>query len=182
MIDNQPFIIPTLHARVGDELILHGAKASRMLGHISAGRPVSVTVTIMDGIVFARSVFHHSINYRSAVTFGSGREIDDVAEKTAALRAVSEKIMPGRWADARHPNEKELNATSVVAIRIEEASAKIRSGPPGDDPADVELPVWAGVLPWEFQPGKPENAPNLREGITLPAYIRDYLLRSRLEG
>lgn len=172
VIDDQPFIIPTLHARMSDELILHGAKASRMLRHVGAGQPVSVAITLLDALVLARSVFHHSVNYRSVVIFGKGRPIEEPGAKMEALRAVSAKIMPGRWSDARQPSDKELDATAVVAIPLQEASAKVRGGPPGDDPADLDLPVWAGVLPLKLQPGTPENAPNLPEGIVLPDYIR----------
>ncbi len=145
--ENKPFVIPINFARIGDTIVLHGAKASRLLRHIEAGHPVCVEATIVDGIVLARSVFHHSVNYRSVVLFGTGQTITQDHEKLAALEAISEHLIPGRWHEARLPNHKEMGATSVVSIKIDQASAKIRSGPPGDDEADYALPIWAGVLP-----------------------------------
>ena len=170
----QPFVIPTNFARIDDTIVLHGAKASRLLKHVEAGHPVCVEVTIVDGLVLARSVFHHSVNYRSAVVFGRGRLVTDVQEKLAALEAVTEHIVPGRWKEARLPNQKELNATSVVSIRIDEASAKVRLGPPVDEEEDYTLPVWAGVLPLQEMPSSPIRDERQSETVTLPDYVARY--------
>jgi len=172
--DGQPVVIPTLYARRGDTLILHGAKTSRMLQYIQAGHPVSVTVTLVDGLVVARSVFHHSMNYRSVVLFCRGRLIEPDGEKLQALAVLTEHILRGRWQDARQPNRKELDATSVVAIAIESASAKVRTGPPVDDEADYSLPVWAGVIPFRQQALPPINDPQLGRGIPVPGYVTRY--------
>lgn len=171
---DQPFIIPTIHARVGDSLVLHGAKASRMLKHAQAGHAMCVTVTLVDGLVLARAVFHHSINYRSVVLFGRGEMIEAEEEKLRALEAVTEHIMPGRWQEARQPNRQELAATTVVKIPIDSASAKIRVGPPGDDEEDYALPIWAGVLPFQQQTLRPVNDPRLNDGIPVPDYVLTY--------
>ena len=173
-VDGQPFVIPTIHARVKDSIILHGAPASRMLKHISAGNSVCITITHVDGLVLARSVFHHSMNYRSAVIFGRGYIIEDEAEYFEAAHAISEHLIPGRWEDARQPNLKEVRGTHFVKINIEEASAKIRTGPPGDEDEDYALPVWAGVIPMQTQFLAPEADPRLTEGIPQPDYIQDY--------
>lgn len=170
----QPFVIPINFARVNDTVYLHGAKASRLLKHVEAGHPICVETTIVDGLVLARSVFHHSVNYRSVVLFGKGRPVTDEAEKLAALEAVTEHLIPGRWRDARRPSRKELNATRVVAIKIEEASAKIRMGLPVDDTEDYALPVWAGVLPLQEIPLPPIRDEKLPEEIFLPEYIKGY--------
>jgi nitroimidazol reductase NimA-like FMN-containing flavoprotein (pyridoxamine 5'-phosphate oxidase superfamily) len=170
----QPYVIPTNFARVGDSIILHGAKASRLLKHIEAGNPICVEVTIVDGLVLARSVFHHSVNYRSVVVFGMGRLLLDVQEKLAALEAVSEHLVPGRWKEARRPNQKELNATSVVRIRIDEASAKVRLGPPVDEEEDYALPVWAGVLPLRETPLSPVPDELQSQDLAVPGYIANY--------
>ena len=172
-VDGQPFVIPTIPARVGDLLYLHGSSASRLLRHARAGHALCVTITHLDGIVLARSIYNHSMNYRSAVIFGRGRPVDDPAEKLAALEAFSEQVLPGRWADARQPSPNELKATAVVAIPLEEAAAKIRSGPPGDEEADYDLDVWAGVLPVKQVFGEFEADPRLRPGIEPPAYLDD---------
>ena len=172
--NDQPIVIPTLHARDGDTLILHGAKASRMMKHISGGNPVSIAITLVDGIVFARSVFHHSINYRSAVIFGHGKLIEGDDEKMRALEILTEHIAKGRWYDARVPNQKELNATSVVRIEIESATAKIRSGGPKDDDEDRDLPAWAGVLPIATQYLSPLNDQTLAPNIATPEYVLKY--------
>ncbi len=169
--DNQPFVIPTIHARVDDNIVLHGSKASRLLKYVESGGEVCITATMLDGLVLARSVFHHSMNYRSAVLFGTGRAIEGESEKLRALEAVSEHVMPGRWQDARKPNRKELNATTVVSIPIEDASAKIRTGPPVDEPEDYDLPIWAGVVPIKQKAFTPENDPQLGAGITVPDYV-----------
>jgi uncharacterized protein len=170
--NDQPFIIPTIHARIGDKLFLHGAKASRMLKHIALGNEICIAVTIMDELVLARSVFHHSVNYRSVVIFGKGEEVKDEEEKLFALKAITDHLISGRWEDARQPNQFELNATSVVSINIDEASAKIRSGPPIDDEEDYNLPVWAGVLPKLKGFGKPIMDPKLNSKIPLPDYLK----------
>ena len=171
--DGQPFVIPTIHARRGDSLLLHGASTSRLLKHIASGEPLCITVTHLDGLVMARSTFHSSMNYRSATIFGRGELIEDEAEKMAALSVLTEHLRPGRWADARLPNAVELKATSVVEVAIESASAKVRTGPPGDDEEDYALPVWAGVLPIQPQWLTPIDDPKLREGIGVPGYILD---------
>ena len=170
----QPVVIPTLHARVGDTVYLHGAPASRMLKILAAGAAVCVTVALVDGIVFARSVFEHSVNYRSAVVFGHGREVETDEEKLCALEAITEQVARGRWMDARRPTQKELDGTGVVAVEIESASAKIRSGPPADPDEDLALPVWAGILPLSLQAGLPLSDVKLPEGIQVPDYIVGY--------
>lgn len=175
--DGQPFVIPTIHARDGDKLIFHGAPASRLQKHAGAGVELSVSITLLDGLVLARSVFHHSMNYRSVVLFGRGYLVDEEAEKLHCLQVLTERIMPGRWEDARQPNPKEMQATSVVVMKIEDASAKIRSGPPGDDEEDYQLSVWAGVLPVQEVIHQPVADPSLSPGIELPDYIRRYLER-----
>src|SRR5271170_8029692 len=152
--DSQPFVIPTSYGRDGDVLYIHGSAASRMLRNLDRGVPVCITVTLLDGLVLARSVFNHSMNYRSVVILGTATLIDDPAEKLAALRALSEHIIPGRWDDARQPNEKELKATSVLRLPIDEFSAKVRVGAPIDDEEDYEFPTWAGVIPLEMKTGK----------------------------
>ncbi len=173
-IDGAPTVIPTLHARIGDELLLHGAKTSRMLQHVAAGNPVSIAMTLLDGIVLARSVFHHTMNYRSVVIHGSGRLLETDAEKLSALEAFAEHIARGRWADARTPTRKELKATSVVAIPIEVAAAKIRTGPPLDDEEDYALPIWAGVLPLSIRPGNAIPDPRLDGKAPIPGYVKRY--------
>jgi nitroimidazol reductase NimA-like FMN-containing flavoprotein (pyridoxamine 5'-phosphate oxidase superfamily) len=173
--NGQPFVIPTLYGRDGDKLYLHGSAASRMLGELSTGVPACVNVTLVDGLVLARSAFHHSMNYRSVVAFGTARRIDDASKKTQALRVISDHLIAGRWDDVRGPNEKELKATSVLEFTIEEASAKVRTGPPLDDEEDYQLPVWAGVLPLKLEVEKPIADPRLPEGTKVP----DYVLRSR---
>lgn len=178
-IDGEPFVIPTIHARMGDELLLHGAPASRMLKHISQGNPVCVTITLVDGLVLARSAFHHSMNYRSVVVFGTGRVVEAPKEKIQALNTFVEHVVPGRTNDARGANEKEMNGTLVVAIPIEEASAKIRTGPPVDDEEDYALPIWAGILPLSVTPQSAQADARLLAGVELPNYITDYQRPSR---
>ena len=174
--NNQPYIIPTIHARMGDKIILHGAKGSRLINHIAEGNEVCIAITLMDGLVLARSVFHHSMNYRSVVIFGKGKLIENEVEKLEALKTITEHLIPGRWDDARQPNEKELNATTVVSINIDEASGKIRTGPPIDDEEDYKLPVWAGLIPISQKYDSPENDPKLNEDIALPNYIREKII------
>jgi nitroimidazol reductase NimA-like FMN-containing flavoprotein (pyridoxamine 5'-phosphate oxidase superfamily) len=174
--NNQPYIIPTIHARMNDRIVLHGAKGSRMMKHIAEGNEVCIALTLMDGLVLARSVFHHSMNYRSVVLFGKGKLFENKVKKLEALKAITEHLIPGRWEDARKPNEKELKATTVVSIDIDEASAKIRTGPPIDDEEDYNLPVWAGVIPILQKFDSPVNDPKLNEDIALPNYIREKLI------
>ncbi|HEV3407534.1 MAG TPA: pyridoxamine 5'-phosphate oxidase family protein [Gaiellaceae bacterium] len=173
-VDGQPFVIPTIHARVGDVVYLHGSPASRLLQRIAGPVDVCVTATILDGLVLARSVYNHSMNYRSAVVFGRARVVEERAEKLAALEAVSEHVVRGRWADARRPTEKELAGTRVLAVAIEEASAKVRSGPPGDFDADVPLPIWAGVIPLRVVAEAPETDERVPEGVPVPDYAVGY--------
>jgi nitroimidazol reductase NimA-like FMN-containing flavoprotein (pyridoxamine 5'-phosphate oxidase superfamily) len=173
-MDGVPTVIPTLHARRGDSLLLHGSSASRLLRHVGEGHPVSVAMTILDGIVLARSVFHHSMNYRSVVLHGTGHLLESEEEKRSALEAFAEHIARGRWSDARKPSRKELKATMVVSIPIDLAAAKIRTGPPLDDDDDYSLPIWAGVLPLSIEAGKPEPDPRLGRDIKVPSYIRRY--------
>ncbi|HEX8498990.1 MAG TPA: pyridoxamine 5'-phosphate oxidase family protein [Pyrinomonadaceae bacterium] len=170
----QPFVIPTAYGRVGDTLYLHGAKASRMLKALAAGSDVCVTVTLVDGLVLARSAFHHSINYRSVVVFGRARAVEDEGEKNAALEAFTEHVCRGRWAEVRWPTPEELAATTVVALPLAEASAKIRTGPPVDDEEDYALPVWAGVLPLGVAAGEPDPDPRLPAGTPAPHYVVNF--------
>jgi uncharacterized protein len=172
--DDQPVVIPTGYGRIGDMLYIHGSAASRMLRTVGEGIHVCVTVTLVDGLVLARSAFHHSFNYRSVVVFGKARAVNRTDEKMAALRAFTEQVIPGRWDEARQPNESELKATLVLGLPLEEASAKIRTGPPIDDDEDYNLPVWAGVLPLRLIPGEPIDDEQLQAGIRLPEYVRDY--------
>jgi uncharacterized protein len=173
--DGQPFVIPTLHARVEDDVYVHGSSASRALRTVSGGAPMCLTVTLLDGIVLARSVFEHSMNYRSVVVLGEAIAVTDDAEKLVALEAFTEQLLPGRWAESRPPNRKELRATAVLRLPLDEASAKVRTGPPGDGAtADAELDVWAGVIPLGVRAGAPVPDPALRAGIRLPAYARRY--------
>jgi uncharacterized protein len=172
--DGQPFVLPTTYARQGERLLIHGSAASRMLRRIAEGVPVCVTVTLLDGLVLARSTFHHSMNYRSVVVLGTAVEVADPAEKAAALEAIVEHVMPGRSVQARPASALELKATTVLALPIEEASAKVRGGPPLDDEEDYALSVWAGVLPLALVPGAPEADPRLARGTPVPANVTAY--------
>ena len=173
--DGQPYVIPTLHARVGDQVYLHGSAASRTLRELAAGIPACLTVTLVDGIVLARSVFEHSMNYRSVVVLGTAVAVTEPEEKLTALEAFTEKLVPGRWAEARSPNRTELKATSVLRLPLDEASAKIRTGGPDDgDTPDAELDVWAGHLPLVVRALDPVPDPALRPGIPVPDALRDY--------
>ena len=163
--DGDPFVIPTIHARDGDTIYLHGSPASRMLRLMKRGAAVCVTATIIDGIVAARSVFHHSMNYRSAVVLGEARLVDDAEERLRAMEMITEHVLPGRWAEARHPSDTENKGTLIVAVPIAEFSVKTRSGPPGDDEPDYDLPIWAGVIPLAMTPGAPDPDPLLNDGI-----------------
>lgn len=174
VVDGQPYVIPTNFGRGGDTLYLHGSAASRMLRTLSERVPVCVTVTLVDGLVLARSAFHHSVNYRSAVVLGTAKLLTDPAEKMEALRLFTEHIMQGRWNEIRPPNEQELKATSVLALPLEEASAKIRTGSPVDEEEDYSLPVWAGVLPLPVKPGAPIPDARLKAGIPVPDHIARY--------
>ncbi len=179
VLGDQPFVIPTLHARQEESILLHGASSSRLMRHVEAGRELSLAFTLVDGLVLARSAFSHSVNYRSVVLFGRGTKIISADEKSTALERFTERVMPGRWADARPPTAVELKATSVVTIPIELASAKIRQGPPVDEEADLDLPVWAGVVPIRQTVGHPEPDTHLREGTPLPDYIQRYVQNGR---
>jgi uncharacterized protein len=174
-VDNQPYVIPTLYGRDGEKLYLHGSAASRMLGRLETGILGCIAVTLVDGLVLARSAFHHSMNYRSVVAFGTAHRIDEPAHKTRALRIISEHLIAGRWNDVRNPSEKELKATAVLEFSIEEGSAKIRTGPPLDDEEDYSLPVWAGILPVSLEAKPPIRDSRLPDDIEVPEYV----LRSR---
>jgi nitroimidazol reductase NimA-like FMN-containing flavoprotein (pyridoxamine 5'-phosphate oxidase superfamily) len=172
--DGQPFVIPTSYGRKADRLYIHGSAASRMLRQMKEGVAVCVTVTLLDGLVLARSVFNHSMNYRSVVILGKATPVDDPSEKLEALRLLSEHIIPGRWDDARQPNERELKATSVLRVPIEEFSSKVRQGPPIDDGEDYSFPTWAGVVPLEMKAGAPIDDPRLLPRQRVPEYARNY--------
>jgi nitroimidazol reductase NimA-like FMN-containing flavoprotein (pyridoxamine 5'-phosphate oxidase superfamily) len=174
VVDGQPFVIPTSYGRKEDSLYIHGSAASRMLRQLKESVPVCLTVTLLDGLVLARSVFNHSMNYRSVVVLGKATLVDDSQEKLAALHAISEHIIPGRWAEVRQPNERELKQTSVLRLPIEEFSAKIRTGPPIDDEEDYSFPTWAGVVPLEMIAGVPINDPRLLAGHDAPPYAEHY--------
>jgi len=174
VVDGHPFVIPTNFGRVGDTVYLHGSAASRMLRTLSDGIPVCVTVTLVDGLVLARSAFHHSVNYRSVVILGAAKLVDDPTEKMEALRLFTEHIMKGRWDEIRWPTEQEMKGTTVLALKLEEVSAKVRVGGPVDDEEDYSLPVWAGVLPLTQIPGTPVPDARLKEGTPVPAYITTY--------
>jgi hypothetical protein len=164
--DGQPCVMPTGYARAGDRLYIHGSPASRMLRALEGGADVCVTVTLLDGFVLARSAFHHSMNYRSVVVFGRARLVTDPGEKVEALRAFTDHVVPGRWAEVRQPNEGELKATKVLALPLDEASAKVRVGPPIDDEEDYSLPVWAGVVPVRMEVGEPVADARLLPEVT----------------
>src|ERR1700726_3584222 len=172
--DGQPFVIPTSFGRDGDVLYIHGSAASRMLRNLDQGVPVCITVTLLDGLVLARSVFNHSMNYRSVVILGTATVVADPVEKVAALRTLSEHIIFHRWDDSRQPNETELKATSVLRLPINEFSAKVRVGPPVDDDEDYSFPTWAGVIPLEMKMGEPIDDARLVLGQTVPEYARHY--------
>ena len=177
IIDGQPFVIPTGYGRKEDHLYIHGSAASRMLRNLEQGIPVCVTVTLLDGLVLARSIFNHSMNYRSVVVLGTAVAVNDPQEKLDALRALSEHILPGRWADVRQPNERELKATLVMRLPIEEFSAKVRAGPPIDDEEDYAFPTWAGVIPMTLVPVEPVADPRLSVQMPVPQYVRNYSRR-----
>jgi nitroimidazol reductase NimA-like FMN-containing flavoprotein (pyridoxamine 5'-phosphate oxidase superfamily) len=174
VVDGQPFVIPTGYARADDRLFIHGSQASRMLRALKTGIDVCVTITLIDGLVLARSAFHHSMNYRSVVIFGRAVPIEEREEKLNALFALSEHMIPGRWKEARQPNEAELQQTTVLSLPIDEASAKIRTGPPLDDEKDYAMSVWAGVLPMRLQFENPISDPRLPVNIEVPDYVLGY--------
>ena len=173
-MDEQSFVLPTGYARIGENLIIHGSSASRMMRALGREKPICVTVTLIDGLVLARSAFHHSMNYRSVVIFGTAKVIQDKEGKLAALRALTEHIVPNRWREIRPPNDLELKATTVLSFPIEEASAKIRTGDPVDDDEDYDLDVWAGVIPLKLMAEKPISDEKLKKEISIPAYVADY--------
>jgi nitroimidazol reductase NimA-like FMN-containing flavoprotein (pyridoxamine 5'-phosphate oxidase superfamily) len=177
-VEGQPYVIPTSYGRDGDNLYIHGSAASRMLRNLDRGIPVCVTVTLLDGLVLARSIFNHSMNYRSVVVLGTAVAVEDPGEKLAALRALSEHILPGRWDEVRQPNEKELKATLVLRLPLTEFSAKVRQGAPIDDEEDYSFPTWAGVIPLQMkaQPGIPDE--RLLPEISMPGYAKTYSRRS----
>jgi nitroimidazol reductase NimA-like FMN-containing flavoprotein (pyridoxamine 5'-phosphate oxidase superfamily) len=172
--EGKPFVIPTLHVRIDDTVYLHGSPASRMLQVAREGGEVCITVTLVDGLVLARSAFHHSINYRSVVLFGVPSVVEDPARKTEILQSLTDHLIPGRWQDIRWPSEQELRRTLVVSVPIEEASAKVRTGPPVDDEPDYELPAWAGIIPLRLAAADPIADPRLKPGIEVPGYAAGY--------
>ena len=170
----QPFVLPMLHFRLGDRLCVHGSTGSRLMQNLGAGTPACLTVTLLDGLVLARSLFHHSANYRSVVVLGKGTLLSERSEKMLALKRLTDHVIRGRWEDARQPSEAELAATAIVGFSLDECSAKVRTGPPEDAEADYELPVWAGVLPLPVTPGEPIADPRVAEGIPVPPYLAPY--------
>src|SRR3712207_178822 len=172
--DGHPVVIPTAYGRVGDTLYLHGARASRMLKSLAAGADVCVNVTLVDGLVLARSAFHHSINYRSVVIFGRASAVEHDKEKESALLAFTEHVVPGRWDEVREPTKQELDSTLVLSLPLNEASAKVRTGPPVDDEEDYELPIWAGVLPLRVSAGEVVPDPRLKEGTRPPRWLEGF--------
>jgi nitroimidazol reductase NimA-like FMN-containing flavoprotein (pyridoxamine 5'-phosphate oxidase superfamily) len=172
VVDGQPYVIPTIHARDGNVLYLHGSPGSRMLRAVKEGVDVCVTVTLLDGLVLARSVYNHSMNYRSVVVLGRASEVTEHDEKLHAMHCVVEQVVKGRWADARQPNEGEIKGTTILRLSLDEASAKIRSGPPTDDADDMDFPVWAGVIPLSLEPREP--IPDAATNGTMPPYVNSY--------
>ncbi|MEQ9367209.1 MAG: pyridoxamine 5'-phosphate oxidase family protein [Leptospirales bacterium] len=172
--DGRPFVLPTAYGRDGELLYLHGAAASRMMRSLAAGVPICVTVTLLDGLVLARSAFHHSVNYRSVVLFGQATLVEDIAEKERALRLFTDHIVPDRWDAVRGPTPQELKATTVLSMPIEEVSAKVRTGPPNDDDEDYALPIWAGILPCAVQYAAPIDDGRLAAGTEMPDHISLY--------
>ena len=177
--DGKPVVIPTGYGRKDDTLYVHGSTASRMFRALGKGTDLCITVTLVDGLVLARSAFHHSMNYRSVVIFGKATVLEDPAAKRAALQAFTDHVAPGRWQEIRQPTEKELQATTVLAVPLEEVSAKVRTGPPLDDEEDYSLSVWAGVLPFELTPESPLPDGRLPKQIAVPEYVRQYSRKRR---
>jgi nitroimidazol reductase NimA-like FMN-containing flavoprotein (pyridoxamine 5'-phosphate oxidase superfamily) len=182
VVNGEPIVIPMAYARSGNMLFIHGSVASRILRTLARGIPVCATVTLLDGLVLARSAFHHSMNYRSVVVFGVASAVKNVAKKLRALHAISEHAMAGRWADVRKPNDTELKQTLVLELPLTEASAKIRTGPPIDEPSDYDLRVWAGELPFYLVAGEPVADPRLVPGVAVPGYIRHARIQSVATG
>ena len=174
VVDGQPFVIPTAYGRVEDQLYIHGSPASRMLRALQTGIEVCVCVTLVDGLVLARSAFHHSLNYRSVVIFGTATIVQGQEQKLEALKAFCDHIIPERWQEVRPPSRQELNGTLVLALPLTEASAKIRTGAPIDDEKDYKLPIWAGVIPLNITPGEPISDPRLSSALPIPASVRSY--------
>ena len=177
LVDGYPIVIPTSYGRIGNTLYLHGARKNRMINAVGEGAPTSIGVTHLDGLVLARSLMHHSANYRSVVLFGKGRWVLDPSEQERGLRALTEQMLPGRYDESRAPSEKEMKITAVVAFDIEEASAKIRSAPPKDDPEDEDAAVWAGVAPLKISAGMPIKDDITSESVDMPASVRTYISR-----
>jgi len=173
-VNGRPVVIPTGYARIEDQLYIHGSQVSRMLRTLSAGIDVCIAVTLVDGLVLARSAFHHSINYRSVVIFGRATMVEERDAKLAALFAFSEHVIPGRWEEVREPTDQELKATTVLSVPLEEVSAKVRTGPPLDDEEDYALNVWAGVIPLKLVADTPVPDPRLPSQIELPPHARNY--------
>jgi hypothetical protein len=173
--DDHPFVIPFNYARKGNNILLHGAKDSRMIKNIQNGNEVCITVTLLDGLVLARSACMHGVNYRAVVLFGRGVPITEEKEKYEALKAVSEHLLPGRWKDIRKPTSEEVEDTAVVSVPIETASAKVMIGGPNDDPEDLDLPIWAGLVPLKLQALEPEPDPKRKADIAVPDYVTDFL-------
>lgn|SRR4028118_200717 len=175
VVDDQPYVIPTAYGRVGEKLYIHGSPASRMLRTLKESINVCITVTLVDGLVLARSAFHHSMNYRSVVVFGKASVVQDAEEKLEALYAFCEHVVPGRWESVRQPSPNELAGTLVLSVPLVEVSAKVRTGPPIDDEADYDLPVWAGEIPLRLVAAAPIDDPRLTAGIVPPSHVRDYV-------
>jgi nitroimidazol reductase NimA-like FMN-containing flavoprotein (pyridoxamine 5'-phosphate oxidase superfamily) len=173
--DGSPFVIPTIHARVGDVLYFHGSPASRMLRQMKKGAEVTVTATIVDGIIAARSAFHHSMRYRSAMVFGEARVVEDPEERATAFETITNAVLPGRWSEARVPNPKEDKGTLLVSVPIEEYSAKVNDGNVGDEPGDYDLPIWAGVIPLSIVPGSPIPDHGLPQDMELPESVEQFI-------
>lgn len=174
VVNGQPFVIPTAYGRLGDQLYIHGSPASRMLQTLDQGVEVCLTVTLLDGLVLARSAFHHSMNYRSVVLFGTATRVDDPDEKLTALKAFTEHIVPGRWAEVRPPNPPEMTGTLVLALPITEASVKVRTGPPVDAPEDYALPIWAGEIPLQLEAREPVTDARCLSHLEVPDYVTNY--------
>ena len=175
LIKGKPFVIPTAYVRVDDYIYIHGAKSNRMINAINEGSEACIAVTLLDGYVLARSAFHHSMNYRSVVMFGKGKIVEDYEEKMKALKEFTEHLVKGRWDDVRKPDKKEMNTTRVLKFSIEEASAKVRTGPPVDDKEDYDMNVWAGVLPVKTMFGAPIRDELLKEDVFVPDYLTNYI-------
>jgi nitroimidazol reductase NimA-like FMN-containing flavoprotein (pyridoxamine 5'-phosphate oxidase superfamily) len=175
--DGQPYVIPTLHARVGATLYVHGSAASRAIRTLAAGAPACLTATVLDGLVLARSAFHHSVNYRSVVVLGTARPVGGAVERREALRAFTERLVPGRWDEVRAPSEKELRGTQVLAMDLAEVSAKVRSGPPIEEPEDLSRATWSGVIPLRLAAAAPQPAPELTSGLEPSAVVAGWVAR-----